>query len=312
MLEQITNRLKKNYKHKAKWAKRNNIHAYRLYDLDIPDFPFIVDIYNDYVILYHKGHSEIDDAKGHDQLILQAIKEVIGVSAEKIIQKRRHIQDDENKYERFGTYNSSEIEEIVVEGDLKFKVNLTKYIDTGLFLDHRPLRKKLSSVAANKRVLNLFCYTGSLSVACAVSAEKVTSVDMSNTYINWAKENFKVNEIDPDLHSFIRADVFAFLDECDEKFDLIIIDPPSFSTSKKMDNTLDIQRDHEMLLEKCFNLLERPHGMIYFSNNLRKFKISAKLCETFSVKDITKWSIPEDFHDQKIHHLFEITRRQSL
>lgn len=312
MLEQITNRLKKNYKHKSKWAKRNNIRAYRLYDMDIPDFPFIADIYNDYVILYFKGQDQIDAEKAHDKLIIEALIEVLKIDNTKIIFKKRIVQDEENKYESFGTYNSNEIEQIVEEGNFKFKVNLTKYIDTGLFLDHRPLRQKLITEAKNKRVLNLFCYTGSLSIASAQNAEHVTSVDMSNTYLNWAKENFTLNNLSTQKHEFIREDVFAYLDKCEEMFDLIILDPPSFSASKKMENTLDIQRDHEQLIEKCFNILNRPEGKIYFSNNLRKFKISAEICKNFNVQDISKWSIPEDFHDQKIHHLFEITRRQSL
>lgn len=309
MLEQITNRLRKNFKHKSKWAKRNSIEAFRLYDMDIPDFPFIADIYKDYIILYFKGDDEIDAEKGHDLLIMQALIDVTGTPKERIIYKKRYIQDAENKYDKLTAWNASDdIELVIKEGNLNFKVNLTKYIDTGLFLDHRPLRGMLQNHSKDLTVLNLFCYTGSLSIACALTAQRVTSVDMSNTYLTWAQENFKLNNIDTTKHEFVRADVFSYLNECTEKFDMIIIDPPSFSVSKKMENTLDIQRDQEELLTNCFNRLNRG-GVIYFSNNLRKFKISPKLCDTFDVKDLTKWSIPEDFHDQKIHHLFELSRR---
>ncbi|EQC44251.1 class I SAM-dependent methyltransferase [Bacteriovorax sp. Seq25_V] len=312
MKEQIINRLKKNFKHRAKWARRNGFEAYRVYEKDLPDFPFLVDIYKNYAVVHFKGKKEIDEVKGHDQLLLDAIEEVCEIPKDNIIYKERRQQDDEFKYAKS---NEKGIEFVINEGDLKFIVNLTKYIDTGLFLDHRPLRQKLIKEAEGKKVLNLFCYTGSLSVASAMGASSVTSIDMSNTYLDWAEENFKLNNLNLENHFFYREDVFKFFEKNKEKnnefYDLIIMDPPTFSQSKKMEGTLDIQRDHIELIKKCTQILKKG-GKLYFSNNLRSFKLDDELFRHYNIKELTKWSIPEDFKDMKIHCLYEIMKKDTV
>ncbi len=312
MKEQILNRLKKNYKHRAKWARKNGFDAYRLYEKDLPDFPFLVDIYKDHVVVHFKGKKEIDEAKGHDLLLFEAIVEVCQIPQGNIIYKERQKQGDEFKYDK---KDDKGLEFIINEGELKFIVNLTKYIDTGIFLDHRPLRQKLIQEAQGKKVLNLFSYTGSLSVACAKGATSVTSIDMSNTYLDWAEENFKLNGLSVETNHFYREDVFKFFEKNKEKnnetFDLIIMDPPTFSQSKRMEGTLDIQRDHIQLIKGCSQILNKG-GKLYFSNNLRSFKLDEELFRHYSIKELTKWSIPEDFKDMKIHCLYEITKKQTV
>ncbi|MFG1591156.1 class I SAM-dependent methyltransferase [Halobacteriovorax sp. CON-3] len=302
----INGRIKKLYRHKKKWAKRNNIDSFRLYDRDIPDFPFIVDIHGQYCVIYKRSIDKIDADKNHLPLLIEAIKEHTQLNEENIFIKERKVQGQDFQYEK----SKGETPLVSQEGDLKFKLLLNKYIDTGLFLDHRPLRQLLAKENfSGKSVLNLFCYTGSLSVASAYAGASVTSVDMSNTYLDWAKENFKLNEIDINKHSFIREDVLKYLnDEAqkqEQKYDVIILDPPSMSKSKKMDVVFDVQKDHEMLVEHCSKLLN-DGGVLYFSNNLRSFKLSESVQQSFEVKDMTRWSIPEDFHDQKIHKLYKI------
>lgn len=302
----INGRIKKLYRHKKKWAKRNNIDSFRLYDRDIPDFPFIVDIHGQYCVIYKRSIDKIDADKNHLPLLIEAIKEHTQLNEENIFIKERKVQGQDFQYEK----SKGETPLVSQEGELKFKLLLNKYIDTGLFLDHRPLRQLLAKENySGKGVLNLFCYTGSLSVASAYAGATVTSVDMSNTYLDWAKENFKLNELDINKHSFIREDVLKYLnDEAqkqEKKYDVIILDPPSVSKSKKMDVVFDVQKDHEMLVEHCSKLLN-DGGVLYFSNNLRSFKLSESVQQSFEVKDMTKWSIPEDFHDQKIHKLYKI------
>ncbi len=302
----INGRIKKLYRHKKKWAKRNNIDSFRLYDRDIPDFPFIVDIHGQYCVIYKRSIDKIDADKNHLPLLIEAIKEHTQLNEENIFIKERKVQGQDFQYEK----SKGETPLISQEGDLKFKLLLNKYIDTGLFLDHRPLRQLLAKENfSGKSVLNLFCYTGSLSVASAYAGATVTSVDMSNTYLDWAKENFKLNELDINKHSFIREDVLKYLnDEAqkqEKKYDVIILDPPSMSKSKKMDVVFDVQKDHEMLVEHCSKLLN-DGGVLYFSNNLRSFKLSESVQQSFEVKDMTRWSIPVDFHDQKIHKLYKI------
>ncbi|MFG1498777.1 class I SAM-dependent methyltransferase [Halobacteriovorax sp. XZX-3] len=302
----INGRIKKLYRHKKKWAKRNNIDSFRLYDRDIPDFPFIVDIHANYCVIYKRSIDKIDADKNHLPLLVEAIKEHTELNDDAIFIKERKVQGQDFQYEK----SKGETPLISQEGNLKFKLVLNKYIDTGLFLDHRPLRQLLAKEDfQNKKVLNLFCYTGSLSVASAYAGATVTSVDMSNTYLDWAKENFKLNELDINKHTFIREDVLKYLkDEAlkqDKKYDVIILDPPSMSKSKKMDVVFDVQKDHELLIEHCSKLLE-DSGVLYFSNNLRSFKLSEQVQQSFEVKDMTRWSIPEDFHDQKIHKLYKI------
>jgi 23S rRNA (cytosine1962-C5)-methyltransferase len=303
----IYNRLIKNRKKLRKWLDKNHIKAYRLYDKDMPEFPYIVDVYNQQAVLYEKGTKDVSENTRQKSLnqMIEAICDVLNIEEKNIIFKVREVKKQTNQYEKESTENNRII---VNEGKLSFYVNLHDYLDTGLFLDHRPLRQALVDLAHGKRCLNLFAYTGSLSVAMGIKASKVTTVDMSKTYINWAIDNFRLNDIQFSKHEFVAKNVFTFLKMTEEKYDLIVCDPPSFSNSKRMDGTFDVGRDHRGLIDLCMSSL-KPDGVLYFSNNLRKFKLDEDVLKSYQVIDKTHWSIPQDFRDHKIHSLFEIRMR---
>jgi len=198
---------------------------------------------------------------------------------------------------------------VVKEYKAEFLVNLHDYLDTGLFLDHRPLRQIVSKSAEGKKVLNLFSYTGSISVAAAVGgASKVTSVDMSSTYQNWAKKNFEQNNIPLAQHNFIVDSALEYLEKASQRFDIIVLDPPTFSNSKGMEEDFEVEKDQLFLVKHCLRLLD-PNGVLYFSNNKRKFKISPEVLELANVQEITPRTIPEDYKDTKVHMCFKITHK---
>lgn len=307
----IYNRLVKNKKKLKSYLNKHSICAYRLYDKDIPEYPYIIDIYDQNAIVFEKGKridlDETELLKKSEQTkeeITFALRELLSIDPQKIIFKERQVQKGIEQYKKIA---KSDAFFTVKEGPLKFRVNLNDYLDTGLFLDHRPLRESLLARETKGRVLNLFAYTGSLSVAAAFSGAKVITVDMSKTYIEWAKANFELNGIDSTKHIFIQADVLKFIEDLSNPFDLILLDPPSFSNSKRMDQTFVVQRDHEELINKLMKYLS-PSGRLIFSNNNRKFKLAQSLYENFSVKDITEKSIPLDFRDNRIHCCFEIKK----
>jgi 23S rRNA (cytosine1962-C5)-methyltransferase/23S rRNA (guanine2445-N2)-methyltransferase / 23S rRNA (guanine2069-N7)-methyltransferase len=306
----ITNRIKKNYKHLAKWARKNGIEAYRLYERDIPEYPYIVDIYKDNAIIYQRLNKTIDEGKTHhkDELI-DALKEVCAFNLDQIIVKERAVQQGQKQYQRLEQTDTSFT---IIENDTKFKVNLHDYLDTGLFLDHRPLRGEIGQLAKDKKFLNLFSYTSSLSVMAAKANAETTSVDMSKTYIEWSKENFELNDLDPKEHNFVNKSALVFLRDAvrfNQKWDLIFLDPPTFSNSKKMTDSFDVLRDQEFLVDHCMKLLN-PHGLLIFSNNKRGFKLTEKILTEYVVKDITGKSIPMDFRDKKIHVCYEIRNKE--
>ncbi len=306
-MNEIKNKLQKNLKHKRKWAKRNQIECYRLYDKEIPQYPYLIDIYKDKVLVYDRRIDKIDANKpeNYDQMI-EALSELFEINPNEIIIKKRIIQTKEQKYEKL---DSTKNRFVIQEGPAKALVNLHDYLDTGLFLDHRPMRFKMSKLAASKNMLNLFSYTSMVSVHAALAGATTTNIDMSNTYLQWSKDNFIANEIELTKHSFIRADVFTYLKEYKgDKFDLIFLDPPTFSNSKKMENTLDIERDQKELITGCMNALT-DDGLLIFSNNKRGFRLEQEILDIYNVKDITKVTIPEDFKDNKIHVCFEIRKK---
>src|SRR5690606_195593 len=187
-------------------------------------------------------------------------------------------------------------------------VNLKDYLDTGLFLDHRPTRLEIATLARGKRFLNLFCYTATASVHAAMAGAHCTSVDMSRTYLNWGRDNFSLNKLNPDQHDFIQADCLQWLRECEQTYDLIFMDPPTFSNSKRMEGVLDIQRDHVMLIEQAMRCLN-PGGLLIFSNNLRKFELDKDALNRFTIKDVSSKSVPFDYARRtNIHHCFHITQ----
>ena len=239
----IQNRLEKNYRKLKPWSDRNRFEAFRLYDRDIPEFPYIIDIYKDYVLVYDKSDVLKDAGKNHLPPTLEAIKTLLKTEESKLIIKRRVRQEGDEQYEKL---NDKDHEFAIQENQFKFYVNLWDYLDTGLFLDHRPSRYKIFQKSAGKRVLNLFSYTGSISVAAALGGASVTSIDLSNTYIEWAKRNFELNKIKLNDHSFLQADVLQFLqnDMPHNAYDLIFLDPPTFSNSKRMNQILDIEKVH--------------------------------------------------------------------
>lgn len=310
-IQSFSNRLGKNIKHYLKWARRNGIEAWRMYDRDIPQFPFAVDVYGERIHLqeYDTGWKmPPEEYEAWLAEVVEAVACVTGFPETHIHLKRRERQKGTQQYEKTGKAGE---DFIVHENGRKFWVNLEKYLDTGLFLDHRNTRKKVGEIAQGKRFLNLFSYTGSFTVYAATGgAASSETVDLSNTYLEWARRNFELNGIDETRHQIIRADVFQYLQTGireGKRFDLIVMDPPSFSNSKKMLDILDIQRDHVRLIDDAVKLLA-PEGILYFSNNLRSFKLDDALTERYQVKDISAQSVPEDFRNKKIHQCWEIRR----
>ncbi|XLM21496.1 class I SAM-dependent methyltransferase, partial [Chromobacterium piscinae] len=300
----FANRLAKNYKHYAKWARRQGLDAWRVYDKDVPQFPFAVDIYGSRVHLqeYDTGWEMGDDEyRAWIDAVAAAIEQVTGIPAAAVTLKNRRRQKGVSQYEKVGAEGD---DFVVEEFGQRFIVNLDRYLDTGLFLDHRNTRKRVREEAAGKRFLNLFAYTGSFTVyAGAGGAVSSETVDMSNTYQDWSRRNFELNGLDLDKHQLVRADVFQYLEQAvDEgkQFDLIVMDPPTFSNSKKMRDILDVQRDHVWLIDYAMALLA-PGGWLYFSNNLRTFQLDERLHQDYQIRDISAQSVPEDFRNRKIH-----------
>ena len=292
------NRLEKVYRHLGKQAKRMGITCYRLYDHDLPEFPFCIEIYeqNIYVAEYKRRHGMEENQ--HDEWMKQSIGiicEILKVSDENIFLKLR-----QKKPGRLGQYQKragKQSEFIVEENKLKFIVNLSDYLDTGLFLDHRVTREKVRDEVKDKKVLNLFSYTGSFSVyAASGEANEIVTVDLSKTYLGWAQRNMKLNDFtDPSKYKFIHADVLQYLHTIPENyFDLVILDPPTFSNSKRMEDILDIQRDHVKLINDCLRVL-KPGGKIYFSTNYKRFVLDTASIQSSLIKDITKQTTPFDF-----------------
>ncbi|MFA6037212.1 MAG: bifunctional 23S rRNA (guanine(2069)-N(7))-methyltransferase RlmK/23S rRNA (guanine(2445)-N(2))-methyltransferase RlmL [Legionellales bacterium] len=308
--EMFANRLRKNQKSLKSWVEKNNIHAYRVYDADMPEYSVAIDCYNDWAhVQEYAAPKTIDPQKAQDRLnqILNAIPSVLNIPSDHIVVKQRRQQKDHSQYEKFAAKNQYIT---VEEGACKLLVNLHDYLDTGLFLDHRPMRLHLASIASGKRFLNLFCYTGAVTVHAAIGgARSSVSVDMSTTYTNWAKRNLALNGLSDTLHRVIVADCLVWLENNNEKFDLIFLDPPTFSRSKRMDEDFDIQRDHVGLIRLCMQHLNRD-GILYFSNNFRKFNLDTEALSDLEIKDITPKTIDKDFQrDPKIHHCFEIRCR---
>ena len=308
-INDFINRLGKNIKHQLKWAKRHGLEAWRIYDKDIPQFPFAVDVYGEHIHLQEYDTGWLMHPEEYRQWladVCEAVQFVTGFPAQNIHLKQRARQKGTAQYEKTGTSGE---DFIVCEHGRCFWVNLDKYLDTGLFLDHRNTRKKVGDTAAGKRFLNLFSYTGSFTVYAATGgAISSETVDLSNTYLDWAKRNFELNGMDLAAHRIVRADVFQYLDEAAQQgkqFDLIVLDPPSFSNSKKMLDILDIQRDQAKLVDGAMRLLA-PQGTLYFSNNLRSFTLDGVLAERYRIKDISRLSVPEDFRNRKIHQCWEI------
>ncbi|MES2329854.1 MAG: class I SAM-dependent methyltransferase [Bacteroidota bacterium] len=309
--EMFRNRLVKVYKHRSKLAKRQQVSCYRVYDHDLTEFPLCIELYEDKIYLaeYLRRHGMEDEE--HDAWLEQCIaviSEVTGVTADLIyVRQRKRMSHREDQYEKMDTKQEFFT---VLENGHKFLVNLTDYLDTGLFLDHRITRKMVQELCKDKRVLNLFCYTGSFSVYAALGgATSVTSVDLSKTYLNWGEDNFVINHLkDNEKYPFVHADVMQYLKTLKpDSFDLVILDPPTFSNSKRMKDFLDIQRDHVELINDTLAALSKD-GIIYFSTNFSKFVMENELIHATEIKDITKATTPFDFEGKLKRWCYRIVK----
>jgi len=305
--EMFANRLKKNQKNIGKWAHREGITCYRLYDADMPEYAVAIDIYHDWAhVQEYQAPASIppENARRRLKQIMSVLPEVLKTQPEKIVLKVRKRNKGKEQYEKF---NDSDRFFEAQENGLRFLVNLVDYLDTGLFLDHRITRQLIKKHSAGKRVLNLFSYTGAATVyAAAGGAIHTVSVDMSHPHISWAEKNLRLNGFDTSRHKLVQAECIAWTSSCNDQYDLIFLDPPTFSNSKRMKGSFDIQRDHIELLKKVLRLLA-PNGLLIFSNNNRQFKLNSEELPEWNIKDITQATIPRDFlRNKRIHHCFEI------
>jgi 23S rRNA (guanine2445-N2)-methyltransferase / 23S rRNA (guanine2069-N7)-methyltransferase len=314
--EMFANRLQKNLKKLAKWAKHNQVACYRIYDADLPEFAVAVDLYqgeDTWVnVQEYEPPKSVDPFKADRRLagVIAEIPKVLGVKRENVFLKIRRKQKSTDQYEKHGEAGRFHV---VEEGGCKFWVNFEDYLDTGLFLDHRPIRLRIQKEAREQRFLNLFAYTGSATVHAAKGGAKATTtVDMSNTYIGWAKRNMALNQLEG-AHEFIQADCLEWLAQeaaqpyC-RQYDLIFLDPPTFSNSKRMEDVFDIQQDHVQLITHAATLLD-PNGILYFSTNFRRFKMDFEALADLRIQDISAATVPEDFaRNPKIHYCWRIQK----
>lgn len=308
----FANRLKKNAKSLKGWLKSNQIDCYRLYDADIPEYNVAVDIYGEYLVIQeYAAPKTIDEQKATKRLqeVIYWAPKVLNVPTDKVVLKTRAKQKGKNQYQRV---DKSKQSITMNEHGALFKINLWDYLDTGLFLDHRKTRQIVAKKSKNKSLLNLFAYTGSVSVQAALhGASSITTVDMSNTYLNWAQDNFALNKINGHKYQFIQADCLDWLKKNTTTFDIVFIDPPTFSNSKRMEDSFDVQRDHVTLITDALNSLAEG-GEIFFTNNKRNFKMDFDAMDKLglqakSMSDVTR---DKDFARNKhIHNSWSITRK---
>lgn len=357
--ELFSNRLKKKYKELRKWARKNRISCYRLYDRDIPEIPLSLDIYeflpeeittpiecarflseqnariseNDpsieielasrrYAVLYlyERPYEKPED---EEELWLSEManvaSDILNIQISNIVKKERKQQKGTKQYNKTDTDDNSITGTVQEQGQL-FKINLSNYLDTGLFFDHRPLRAEIRDTVSNKSVLNLFCYTSSFSVyAASGNAKRIESVDLSNTYLSWSKENMQLNGfVDKNKYIYTKGDCIELLNEKlssekpEDRYDIIILDPPTFSNSKSTQNILDINKQWPELVNTCIKLLNQ-NGILYFSTNSTRLSFNEEEIikqnnESINIKDITQISIPKDFEGTKCHRAWKIIK----
>ena len=321
--QMFANRLAKNLKKQQGWAQRNGVTCYRLYDADMPEYAFAIDVYRtvedapgsgEALWLYVQEYAapaeiELEAVRKRRGEALSTLSDVTGVDPDRVRVRTRR---KNKRGEQYGKVQEQANYHVVMENGLEFLVNFDDYLDTGLFLDHRTTRGRLRTAAAGKRFLNLFAYTCTASVyAAAGGAVSTTSVDMSNTYLNWAQRNFELNGLAPESHGLVQADCRVWLEEAGrgrERYDLIFIDPPTFSNSKRMEGVFDVERDHPEFIEGCMRLLA-PGGLIVFSTNSQRFRLDESLSQGYDVRDISAKTLPQDFErNPRIHKCFEVRR----
>ncbi|HHS9629059.1 TPA: bifunctional 23S rRNA (guanine(2069)-N(7))-methyltransferase RlmK/23S rRNA (guanine(2445)-N(2))-methyltransferase RlmL [Raoultella ornithinolytica] len=310
LAEDFANRLRKNLKKYEKWARQEGIECYRLYDADLPEYNVAIDRYGEWVVVQEYAPPKTVDAhKARQRLfdIIAATISVLGIAPNKLVLKTRERQKGKNQYQKMA--EKGDFLE-VQEYNARLWVNLTDYLDTGLFLDHRIARRMLGQMSKGKDFLNLFAYTGSASVHAGLGgARSTTTVDMSRTYLEWAERNLRLNGLTGRAHRLMQADVLGWLRESDEQFDLIFIDPPTFSNSKRMEDAFDVQRDHLRLMTDLKRLL-RKGGTIMFSNNKRGFRMDHDGLAQLGLKaqEITQKTLSQDFaRNRQIHNCWLIT-----
>lgn len=334
-LEMFSNRLKKNKKELGKWARKNFINAYRIYDKDIPQVQVAVDLYKEFqsdsifiVLQYFRGQFDIN-IDGDDSIMDQRISVIRSIIAEvmdlpmsNIYVKLREKKKGTSQYEKLSQENKI-IQ--IQEAEAVFLVNLSDYLDTGIFLDHRTLRQQIYLDAKDKSVLNLFCYTGTFTIHAGLGgASHITSIDLSPTYLEWTQNNLEINGIDISKQNLILADALDWVYQKSGsssnasgigRYDIIILDPPTFSNSKKMNHIWELQRDILPMIQRLFRDFLLPNGVLYFSTNFRKYKMDVLELvsllnqdgKTHSVEDISASTIPRDFRDQRIRRTWKIT-----
>jgi 23S rRNA (cytosine1962-C5)-methyltransferase len=299
------NRVRKNYLHLRKWASRTMTNCFRIYDKDIKEYPLAIDFYDGRFCIHYFTSTRDSDAPRQDlyDRVMQTLSSLFHAPTQSIYWRTRIKRKKTEQYEKASEANQFFV---VSEYGLQFKVNLMDYLDTGLFLDHRETRRLVASMARGKRLLNLFAYTCSFSVhAAAAGALFTKSVDLSNTYTEWGRENFLLNAIPLTNNHIVREDCLQFLENEHSTYDLIVIDPPTISRSKKMDQMFDIQKDYVFLISKALSLLSHD-GTLFFSTNSRDFDFDRSLFEGCRILDISKKTIPSDFHNQKIHRCWQM------
>ena len=309
----FSNRLKKNIAKIGKWARKEQLDCYRIYDADLPEYNVAIDQYLDHLVIQeYAAPKDIPEEKAKKRLtdIIRASIQVSGIQANNVVLKVREKQKGRQQYQKLAQKSETLT---VVEYGVKLSVNLHDYLDTGLFLDHKLTRRQIGQMAQGKDFLNLFAYTGSATVHAACGgAKSTTTVDMSNTYLDWAKQNMQLNGQVGRQHRYEQADCLQWLEHCDKQFDLIFIDPPTFSNSKRMEQSFDVQRDHIQLMKNLKRLL-KARGKIVFSNNKRHFKMDVEGLGELSLvaENISHKTLPMDFARNKhIHNCWVITHKE--
>ncbi|MDJ0861068.1 MAG: bifunctional 23S rRNA (guanine(2069)-N(7))-methyltransferase RlmK/23S rRNA (guanine(2445)-N(2))-methyltransferase RlmL [Gammaproteobacteria bacterium] len=315
----LANRLRKNLRHLRRWARRSGISCYRIYDTDLPEYALAVDLYQGDQRWAHvqeyQAPPTVHPARARERLrqALPIVAEILEIAPQQVFQKQRRRQRGRQQYPKLADRSCFHT---VQEGPCRFLVNFTDHLDTGLFLDHRLTRDMLQRMARGQRFLNLFGYTGTATVHAAVGgARSTTTVDMSATYLDWARRNFELNRLDPQRHQLVKADCLAWLAQAShrvgERYGLIFLDPPTFSNSKRMSTDFDLQRDHPWLLRQTARLLA-PDGILIFSTNRRKFKLDQAALAALAVEDISRATIPEDFaRNPRVHHCWRLRQRRA-
>jgi len=315
----FANRLGKNLKRLHSWAERESVSCYRVYDADMPEYAFAIDLYRaiepDELWLYVQEYAapaqiEPQAVRRRRGEVLAMLPGTTGVAPERIrVRTRRRTR----RGEQYDKVDAQARFHVVTEGGLRFRVNFEDYLDTGLFLDQRTTRARLRDAARGKRFLNLFAYTGAATVyAAAGGAASTTSVDLSRTYIEWGRRNLALNALTGEAHAWVQADCREWLTDAargSQRFDLVFLDPPTFSNSKRMQGVLDIERDHPELIDACARLLA-PQGLLLFSTNAQRFRLQEQLAERYQIRDLSAATLPRDFErNPRIHRCFEVRPR---